>query len=338
MGNCCAVNVPAVNSEKEVTLNRDEDEEEEDDDDDYVDEVPEIPNYHQKGGRSSVSAEAYGDWNKKSTNFQAPKYPKTEDQKQRIRKALSQAFMFAALEESDLVIVIDAFKEEPMKTGAEVIKQYDEDADRLFLIEKGQLAVFKRSSKDEPHPGKEVFTYQDSGVFGELALLYNCPRAATVRAKTDSLLWSIDRETFGHLVKDAASKKRDLHDSFLKSVKLLESLDPYERSKIADALRTRSFKAGETIIAQGTQGSEFFMLEDGQAQAFKDGNKVMDYNKSDYFGELSLLKDQPRAADVKAKTDCRVAVLERAAFKRLLGPLDTILESRAKDLYNQVNK
>lgn len=52
-------------------------------------------------------------------------------------------------------------------------------------------------------------TYLSGEAFGELALLYNAPRAASIRAKTDSVLFSLDRITFNHIVKDASRKKRE---------------------------------------------------------------------------------------------------------------------------------
>jgi cAMP-dependent protein kinase regulator len=52
---------------------------------------------------------------------------------------------------------------------------------------------------------KHLKNYEPGDAFGELALLYNAPRAATIKAKTDVQLWVLDRNTFTHIVKDAAA-------------------------------------------------------------------------------------------------------------------------------------
>jgi cAMP-dependent protein kinase regulator len=53
---------------------------------------------------------------------------------------------------------------------------------------------------------------------------------------------------------------------------------------------------------------------------------VYKYKENDYFGELALLRDQPRAANIIATSDCVLANIDRASFKRLLGPLEDILK------------
>lgn len=58
-------------------------------------------------------------------------------------------------------------------------------------------------------------TYQPGEAFGELSLLYNAPRAATIIANEECQLWRLDRETFNHIVKDAANKKRAQYETFL---------------------------------------------------------------------------------------------------------------------------
>jgi len=163
-------------------------------------------------------------------------------------------------------------------------------------------------------------------VFGELALLYNCPRAATVVSKDACVCWQLDRETFNHIVKDAAVKRRTKYDEFLKSVTLISSLEPYERSQIADALKPEVFKQGDTIVTQGEPGDKFYIIEDGKLFAMKDGNRVLDYGAGQYFGELALLKNQPRAASVIVESDeAKVLAMTRLSFTKMLGPLQGIL-------------
>ena len=72
----------------------------------------------------------------------------------------------------------------------------------MFVVEDGHLDCFKLfDGENEP---KKVRAYEPGDVFGELALLYNAPRAATIIANEECQLWQLDRNTFSHIVKDAA--------------------------------------------------------------------------------------------------------------------------------------
>lgn len=286
--------------------------------------------------RKAISAEAYGDWNKKS-DFVARVIEKTPDQKKRIHAKLQTSFIFNALEAKEMEIVILAMEEKHYEPGAVVIQQGDE-GDGLYVVETGALSCYRRFQKDqEPKFLKE---YAPGEAFGELALLYNAPRAATITAKTPCILWCLDRATFNNIVKDAAIKKREKYEDFLKGVKIFSTIEPYELTKIMDAVKPVEYKAGSFIIKEGEEGNEFFLLESGEAfatkvlEAGKEATKTLDYAKSSYFGELALLKGAPRAANVIAKTDCVCLTLDRHSFKRLLGPLDEILK-RNSEVYAQ---
>ena len=135
------------------------------------------------------------------------------------------------------------------------------------MVEDGQLDCYKKFSADEQP--KYLKTYEPGEAFGELALLYNAPRAATITAKTDALLWELDRNTFNHIVKDAAQKKRDKYEDFLATVPILASMDNYERSKIADAIKEHDFAKGDKVIQEGEDGSVFYLIISGEAYATK---------------------------------------------------------------------
>lgn len=281
-----------------------------------------------KGFRQSVSAEVYGIHNKKEA-FKPHIIPKTEEQKKTIEAKCMQSFIFNSLEDQELTTVIDAFEEKRYKPGDYVIKQGDE-GDVIYLVDTGELdceKIFKAGD-----PPTYLKTYKPGESFGELALLYNAPRAATIKAKTDCILWALDRQCFNNIVKDAAMKKREKYEATLKKVDILQTIDPYELGQICDALKTEKVTAGTRIIKQNEEGDKFYILEEGEAYAAKileEGKpeeNVLNYSKGSYFGELALLKNEPRAASVIAKTDCKLLVLDRMAFKRLLGPLENILQ------------
>merc|ERR1719453_2231381 len=221
-----------------------EEEEEEEEEDDELDEIPESmkkPEGQMKTQRASVSAEAYGAWNQKK-EFTPPSHPKTDEQKKRLQEVMCKSFLFSALEGKDMDSVIGAMLEVPAE-AEQVLIQEGDDGDFLFVIEKGILDCKKKIEGEE----KVVKTCEAGDAFGELALLYNCPRAATVVAREKCVLWKLDRDTFNHIVKDAAAKKREKHEAFLAKVPLLSSMDAYERSQVADALQRVSFEDGKQV-------------------------------------------------------------------------------------------
>jgi len=302
---------------------RDEDEEEDDEEDD-CDEIPESfrkPEQQMGRARASVSAEAYGQWNQKKA-FTPPNYPKSAEQLDRLSATLMKSFLFSELEKADMDLILLAMKEQNFNAGTKVINEGD-DGDYLFVIEKGTLDCVKNIGGED----KVVKVVSAGDVFGELALLYNCPRAANVLAKESCVCWQLDRETFNHIVKDAAVKRRNKYDAFLKSITLISSLDAYDRSQIADALKAETLSAGQKVITQGEPGDKFYIIEEGTLYATKDGSRVMDYKAGDYFGELALLKNQPRAASVIVESaSAKVLSMTRLSFNKMLGPLADLLQ------------
>ena len=200
--------------------------------------------------------------------------------------------MFSALDDKEKIIVLNAMEEKRAKQGDYIIKQ-GEEGDNLYVVENGTLSCYKL------FPGKteQTFlkTYQPGESFGELSLLYNAPRAATIISDGEALIWSLDRQTFNHIVKGAASKKREKYETFLGKVKLLQTMDSYERSKLSDAFKEESYQPGEFIIKEGEEGTKFFMIEEGEAKATKviqaghEAQEVMHYKVGDYFGERALI-------------------------------------------------
>ena len=177
--------------------------------------------------------------------------------------------------------------------------------------------------------------------FGELALMYNAPRAATVKAVQHSKAWALDRQTFKFIIMETTLQKREAHKGFIERVPLLESLSEYERLTVADALKTETFRDGEVIITQGDDGNLFYIIEEGVAVCTKQLSpaepavEMGHLTSGAYFGEIALLTTRPRQATVTARGQVKCLTLDRKTFKRVMGPLEDILK-RNIDKYNLI--
>lgn len=84
-----------------------------------------------------------------------------------------------------------------------------------------------------------MLTISENGSFGELALIYGTPRAATVKASTDCKLWAIDRETYRRILMNSQIRKRKLYDDLLRSVKILGKFGKWIADQVADQIWLR---------------------------------------------------------------------------------------------------
>jgi len=264
--------------------------------------------------RTSVSAESIAI--DSGVDEVLPVYPKTPEQLRRIKAAIRNNFIFRDLDEEQEKGVLDAMQERQVVQGEVVIRQGDV-GEYFYVVESGQMNCYIRpeplppqwlsksnfltvtedkftQSKQHPELGKLVMECKAGGSFGELALMYGHPRAASVYAVEASTLWALDRITFRTIILKAAHRRRTMYEQFLSTVPLLSSLNASDRSKIADALVSSTYEDGEAVVKQGEMGDTFFFVEEGEAIATKtqvlddqvQEVKVGHLHKGDYFGGM----------------------------------------------------
>ncbi|VDP70432.1 unnamed protein product [Schistosoma curassoni] len=170
--------------------------------------------------------------------------------------------------------------------------------------------------------------------------MYNTPRAATIIAKTDGVLWALDRTTFQHIVLRQAFLKRQLYENLLSSVPLLGSLSAYERTNLADALGSHTYEDGTCIIQEGEPGEEMYFIEEG-CVVISTKNSVRNIFIICLFClsiliicplcditelKLALILHEPRKASARAVGRTKLAVLDVSSFERLMGPCIEIMQ------------
>lgn len=274
--------------------------------------------------RKAISAEN----NDKSGVFRPPADAvKTKDAKtfELLRRAVQSNILFLDLSPEHTTRILSEMYRREIKAGTDIITQ-GEIGDNLYIVQSGDFDIFV---------GKRKVTHRGAGTyFGELALLYNSPRAATVRASVDSIVWCIDRFTFRRIVNNLSRAKLQQHISFLIKCDVLSALATYERTKLAEALDEISVKAGKVIFQQGERGDAMYIVRTGECVVTKHdatdskSRQVCILEPGQYFGERALLTSEPRAASVIASEASTLLKLDASAFSLLLGPLEDIMQGK----------
>ncbi|KMS93521.1 hypothetical protein BVRB_030640, partial [Beta vulgaris subsp. vulgaris] len=114
---------------------------------------------------------------------------KTTEQVQRIQQSVRSNILFASLSAQQMQQVVDSMQEMRFPAGESIIKQ-GEEGDYFYVLNSGIANCYVSEGDESP---KLVKTYNQEGSFGELALMYNSPRAATITSQTECVCWAVDR-------------------------------------------------------------------------------------------------------------------------------------------------
>ncbi|XP_029378977.1 cAMP-dependent protein kinase type II-beta regulatory subunit isoform X2 [Echeneis naucrates] len=288
--------------------------EEDDDDEEFI--APVINRFIR---RASVCAEAFNPDEDEEDKEPRVTHPKTDEQRQRLQESCRDILLFKNLDPEEMSQVLDAMFEKFCTEGEHIIDQ-DDDGDNFYVIESGTFNIFVKVDGTE----KLVGCYDNRGSFGELALMYNTPRAATIIAISTGALWCLDRLTFRRIIVKNNAKKRKLYEAFIETLPLLTSLELSERMKVVDVLSTKVYNDSQQIIAQTKKDQEEEEVD------------ITTCSRGQYFGELALVTNKPRAASAYAVGSVKCLVMDVKAFERLLGPCMDIMKRNIANYEEQL--
>ncbi|XP_053958891.1 cGMP-dependent protein kinase 1 [Anastrepha ludens] len=241
-----------------------------------------------------------------------------------IRKAIERNdFLNNYMDKERKEMVIDAMAPTFYSKDSFIIHENDEGSE-IYVSETGYFDVIKG--------GKVVGSFGPTTLFGELAILYNANRLASVRATTNARVWKITRETFRQIMVLSESKERDENLTFLRAAPFLNDLSDEVLNKVVDLLQRKYYEPKACIVREGEVGNEFFIIRGGTVTIKKKNEqnveRVVDRRKrGDYFGEQALLNADRRQASVYADAPgTEVLKLDREAFISYLGTIPQLRE------------
>lgn len=252
--------------------------------------------------------------------YKPPVFEKSESSTKIIRKALDDSLVFSELDAEQKELVVASMAERRVAENELLIKQGD-PGDAFYVVESGRFEILVNGHKEA-----EV----DSGAsFGELALIMNRPRFASVRATEPCLCWKIDRKPFRYFLASSSNLIIDDIYNDLKTVKVLEGLPSAHLYKLAAHATKEKFAQHDFIIRKGEEGDKFYMIKKGIVECRNIGDAkdaVVELAAGYHFGELALTHGQPRACDVVAMTDAECITLSKRDFEALLGSVTEAME------------
>ncbi|KAL0623500.1 cAMP-dependent protein kinase type II-beta regulatory subunit [Plecturocebus cupreus] len=277
---------------------------------------------------ASVCAEAYNPDEEDDDAESKIIPPKSDDQRNRLQEACKDILLFKNLDLKQMSQVLDAMFEKLVKDGEHVIDEGD-SGDNFYVIDRGTFDIYVKCDGVR----RCVGNCDNRGSFRELPLMNNTPRAATITAP---LLVLCGIRTGRIIVKNNA-KKRKMYESFIESLPFLKSLEVSECLKAVDVIGTKVYNDGEQIIAQGYSADSFFIVESGEVKITmkrkgkseveeNDAVEIARCSRGQYFGELALVTNKPRAASVHAIGTVKCLALDVQVLERLLGPCMEIMK------------
>ncbi|VDM30915.1 unnamed protein product [Hydatigera taeniaeformis] len=257
-------------------------------------------------------------------------YDKDAKSRQEIRNALRNNEFLRNLDAVQLQEIVSCMYKHSVVEGRYVIRE-GEDGHHLYVAAEGEYEVWRN--------GKYLYTMGPGNCFGELALLYNCKRTASIKAVRAAHIWVLERNIFQFIMMKTGLEKMEARVN----VPLLKDLEQSQLQRIADVLEAQFHPDGECIIRQDEQADSFFIIQSGEVRVTMkvmgpDGAskeiEIRRMSKGEYFGEKALLGEGRRTANIYAASPAGVELLclYRKDFLELMGNIADLEHKEYVDL------
>mmetsp|Transcript_134223 Transcript_134223/g.233219 ORF Transcript_134223/g.233219 Transcript_134223/m.233219 type:complete len:926 (+) Transcript_134223:259-3036(+) len=246
---------------------------------------------------------------------------KGKETKKLIRTAMKADRVCALLEEKDIETILETMEYFEFKAKEPVVKQGDVGT-TFFVTHEGQMEVSVNN--------KVVNTMSRGRAFGGLALLYNCPRTASVTSMSASSAWGANGDTFHKVLQENAKSHYVENRKFLDSIKLFDGLAVKQKDRVGEAFFVEAFDAGSRVVTEGESATAMYFVKKGKLRVLtaakiqangkvSGGTEIAKLEPGECFGERGLLYQEERASTVVAEERCELLVISGELLREVLG-------------------
>ncbi len=251
----------------------------------------------------------------------APTSKSNQDDAASARSAIPKVPLFSALTEPALTRLINKTVLLELHEDETLFEQGDA-GDALYVVVEGAVAAIA--------DGTRFAVLEENDFFGEIALLTDQPRNATIKALVETKLLVVHRAVINSLIQQEPSTLRAvlqflrnrLIERLIKTNRLFKQLPREERQRLAALFSFLEIPKGSTIIEQGRDADAMYILLSGSADVVRKtdttNTKLATLQAGDVFGEVSVLTSRSAGANVIATQKCFALALPAESCKKLL--------------------
>eukprot|EP00397_Hematodinium_sp_SG-2012_P004359 GEMP01004370.1.p1 GENE.GEMP01004370.1~~GEMP01004370.1.p1 ORF type:complete len:1171 (+),score=237.06 GEMP01004370.1:194-3706(+) len=250
-------------------------------------------------------------------NFKVRKVAKSAHIRQLLIRLLQRGYMFHALSQEQLELVVDSMERREFLEGEMIFEEGSEfgvDDPGLFVLEHGVVDCFKGE-----RPGRLVGKHDLQGQwFGEVSSLCDSAREKTVVARSNGVAWTIPRNAFNNIIRNDAIDEKLRMNIFLQKMPLTKNLPIDYKTLVANNVKRVSAQAGDVIIEQDVSDRLVYIIREGSCEACPEQHESWKYFCGDHFGEFASLQKAnlvPRIVALTAKV--KLYSLEGRLFEEI---------------------
>lgn len=223
----------------------------------------------------------------------------------------------------------------------EILIAEGEYAASMYIVIQGRVKVVR-----EVEGGAELKLAElgDGAFFGEMALLSDAPRTASVIALEDTMLFEISRELMNEITAEFPQveqvmkrfHRNRLLTNLLRTSPIFAPFSPADKKDLIEKFKSRHVDPGRLLITKDKPGDGLYVLLSGRCQVLgtKEGDTrevvLAELKEGDVFGEMSLLFRQYATASVRTSSPCIVLRLPKTAFDELIMTHPQVLETLSR--------
>ena len=225
-----------------------------------------------------------------------------------IYQIISKHFFMQTLSDQAKNEIIITMSLQKVKKDTILFKQ-GEPGTYWYIVHEGTFSLYINNEF------KKNLSKGDS--FGELALMNDAPRSATVKANSDCQVWTLKREVFRKILEFISNINYSQNMKFLNGIDI--PLDKNIKSLLANNLLQEIYKKNTVIFSEGEYGNNMYIIKEGEVCCKKNGKIVRILKQGENFGQKAILFDNKRTMDIIANTDCVLYSISVEFFKNQFG-------------------